>query len=219
MSLTGEPDPVSLNWRRGQAVVDVGSNALKATDRCQSIWGLRQRPSGSHLDADSFIRHKELPALVQGAQFGADSQSWQSARSLRDCSGLSSRAWNVRATLESSECLRRARADVSRSRGARMHRGRLAQPRGFGGLLEQPAELTRGQRLMFDCGLETVSVVLARRRQHPRSVAPSTIAAIASRPLPAASRVDPCGLRLHDADYHLLPIDVTRSQPLSTRGS
>src|SRR5438128_6317961 len=31
----------------------------------------------------------------------------------------------------------------------RMQRDRLAQPRGFGGLLEQPAELTRGQRLML----------------------------------------------------------------------
>src|SRR5262249_62319621 len=31
----------------------------------------------------------------------------------------------------------------------RMQRDRLAQPRGFGGLLEQPAELTRGQRLMM----------------------------------------------------------------------
>src|SRR6266850_1971938 len=31
----------------------------------------------------------------------------------------------------------------------RMQRERLAQPRGFRGLLEQPAELTRGQRLML----------------------------------------------------------------------
>ena len=31
----------------------------------------------------------------------------------------------------------------------RMQRNRLAQPGGFGGLLEQPAELTRGQRLML----------------------------------------------------------------------
>src|SRR5215469_11997077 len=31
----------------------------------------------------------------------------------------------------------------------RMQRNRLAQPRGFGGLLEQPAELTRGQWLML----------------------------------------------------------------------
>src|SRR5215813_9268335 len=31
----------------------------------------------------------------------------------------------------------------------RMQRNRLAQPRGFRGLLEQPAELARGQRLMI----------------------------------------------------------------------
>ena len=31
----------------------------------------------------------------------------------------------------------------------RMQRDRLAQPRGFRGFLEQPAELTRGQRLMI----------------------------------------------------------------------
>src|SRR6516162_9812650 len=46
-----------------------------------------------------------------------DSRSWQSVRSPRDSSGLSSRAWNVRATLESRECPCRARADGSQSYG------------------------------------------------------------------------------------------------------
>src|SRR5665811_1240911 len=58
------------------------------------------------------------------------SRSWQSVRSLRDCSGLSSRAWNVRATLDSRECPRRARADVSQSCGeANAARPSCAAPR------------------------------------------------------------------------------------------
>src|SRR5215469_16783282 len=69
-----------------------------------------------------------------------DSRSWQSVRSPRDCSGLSSRAANVRAALEQMG---------PKAVAKRMQRDRLAQPRGFGGLLEQPAELTRGQRLMM----------------------------------------------------------------------
>jgi len=65
---------LTVNRRRGQAVADIGSNALKAIKKGQSKWGHHRRRSGPHPDADSFIRHKELPALVQGAQFGADSQ-------------------------------------------------------------------------------------------------------------------------------------------------
>src|SRR5882672_2108138 len=58
------------------------------------------------------------------------SRSWQSVRSPRDCSGLSSRAWNVRATLESRECPRRARADGSQSCGeANAARPSCAAPR------------------------------------------------------------------------------------------
>src|ERR1700758_4821069 len=45
------------------------------------------------------------------------SRPWQSVRSPRDCSGLSSRAWNVRATLGSRECSCHARADGSQSCG------------------------------------------------------------------------------------------------------
>src|SRR6516162_9163773 len=47
---------------------------------------------------------------------------------------------NVRAALEQM-----GREAVAK----RMQRDRLAQPRGFGSLLEQPTELTRGQRLMI----------------------------------------------------------------------
>lgn len=63
-----------VNRRRGQAVADIGSNAVKAIKKGQSKWGHHRRRSGPHPDADSFIRHKELLALVQGVQFGADSQ-------------------------------------------------------------------------------------------------------------------------------------------------
>src|ERR1700719_5100762 len=78
------------------------------------------------------------------------SRSWQSVRSPRDCSGLSSRAWNVRATLESREGPKVLAALEQMGRKAmaeRMQRDRLAQRRGFGGLLEQATQLTRGQRL------------------------------------------------------------------------
>ena len=66
---------LDVNRRRGQAVADIGSNAVKALKKGQSRWGHHRRRSGPHPDVDSFIRHKELPALVQGAQFGADSQT------------------------------------------------------------------------------------------------------------------------------------------------
>ena len=36
--------------------------------------GSPSTPIGPHHDADSFIRHKGLSELVQGARFGADSQ-------------------------------------------------------------------------------------------------------------------------------------------------
>ena len=42
----------------------------------------------------------------------------------------------------------------------RMQRNRLAQPRGFRGLLEQPAELTRGQRLMIAATWKQQAVLL-----------------------------------------------------------
>src|ERR1700759_2333557 len=66
----------------------------------------------------------------------AGSRSWQSVRSPRDCSGLSSQAWNVRARLDHAN-VPAALEQVGREAVAkRMQRDRLAQPRGFGGLLE-----------------------------------------------------------------------------------
>src|SRR6516162_1014469 len=61
----------------------------------------------------------------------------------------------------------------------------------------------------------------ARGRRHTRSAAFSTIAATGRGPLPAASRAGPPlsrgqaleTLRLHDADDHLLTVDVARPQP------
>ena len=48
-----------------------------AIEKRQSRWDLHRRRSGPHPDADSFIRQKELPALVRGPQFGADSQTYR----------------------------------------------------------------------------------------------------------------------------------------------
>src|SRR6185437_7553380 len=101
----------------------------------------------------------------------------------------------------------------------RMQRDRLAQPRGFGGLLEQPAELTRGQWLMVTAtgkqpALFGRDAVVGRgwprlpplpqqlqdlRRQH-------------HVPVLAA-------LRLHNADDLLLAVDVARPQPHHLAGA
>jgi len=70
----------------------------------------------------------------------------------------------------------------------RMQRERLAQPRGFRGFLEQPAETDAWSEADDYCDLETASFVLARRWRRTRSAAPSTIAATASGPPLAASR-------------------------------
>ena len=64
-----------VNRRRGQAVAAIASNALKAIKKGQSRGGHHRRRSGPLPGVDSFIHHKELPALVEGALFGADSQS------------------------------------------------------------------------------------------------------------------------------------------------
>src|SRR5664279_122098 len=111
---------------------------------------------------------------------------------------------NIPAALEQMSCEAVAK---------RMQRDRLAQPRGFRGLLEQPAELTRGQRPMITATWKqpavfrgNAGVISARprfpplpqqnqdlRRQHHVSVL--------------------AALRLQDADNLLLTINITHSQP------
>jgi hypothetical protein len=65
---------LNVNRRRGHAVADICSNTLKEINKSSRDGGHHRRRPGPHPDADSSIRIKELPALVQGAQFGADSQ-------------------------------------------------------------------------------------------------------------------------------------------------
>src|SRR6516165_3370405 len=151
----------------------------------------------------------------------AGSRSWRSARSQRGCSGPSSPASRVRAELESRECPCRAQADGSRRYGeAYAERAFYATL-----LLSLPAgtAVRTGVSSAADvyCDRETANVVPARGRRHTRSAAPSTIAATGRGPLPAASRAGPPlsrgqaleTLRLHDADDHLLTVDVARPQP------
>src|ERR1700752_4389925 len=87
-------------------------------------------------------------ALHAGGAAHADppggSRSWQSVRSPRDCSGLSSRAWNVQQGLNDAKVLATLEQMGRKAVAKRMQRDRLAQSRGFGGLLEQSAQLTRG---------------------------------------------------------------------------
>src|SRR6516164_9231486 len=94
----------------------------------------------------------------------------------------------------------------------RMQRNRLAQPGGFGGLLEQPAELTRGQRLMLTATWKqpalfrrNAGVIRARPRLPPLPQQLQNRRRKHHVPVLAA-------FRLHDADNLLLTVDVTRSQ-------
>src|SRR6266403_4859498 len=92
----------------------------------------------------------------------------------------------------------------------RMQRERLAQPRGF---LEQPAELTRGQRLMITATWKQpalfwrdAGVVRGRPRLPPL---PQQLQDLRwQHHVPVF-----LSLRLHDADDLLLAVDVARSQP------
>ncbi len=95
----------------------------------------------------------------------------------------------------------------------RMQRDRLAQRRGCGGLLEQPAELTRSHRLMLTAAWKQ-PVVFGRDdifgcgppRLPPLPQQLEDFGGQHHVPVLAA-------LRLHDADDHLLAVDVTRPQP------
>ena len=94
-----------------------------------------------------------------------------------------------------------------------MQRDRLAQPRGVGGLLEQPAELTRGQRPMSTATgkqpalfLRDAGVMGGRPHLPPLPQQLQDLRRQHHVPILAA-------LRLHDADNLLLAVDVTRPQP------
>jgi len=94
-----------------------------------------------------------------------------------------------------------------------MQREHLAQPRGFRGFLEQPAELTRGQRLMITATWKQpalfwrdAGVVRVGRAFHHCATA-------SGPPLEPNHAPVFLSLRLHDADDLLLAVDVARSQP------
>src|SRR5664279_4883873 len=89
----------------------------------------------------------------------------------------------------------------------------LAEPRGPRGLLEQPAELTRGQRLMIITTWKQPALfrrAAGATRGWPRlPPLPQQIENLRWQhhmPVLAA-------LRLHDTDDHLLAVDVAPSQP------
>src|SRR6266478_4921041 len=95
----------------------------------------------------------------------------------------------------------------------RMQRDRLAQRRGFGGLLEQSTELTRSQRLMLTAAWKQ-PVVFGRD---------AVVGCGGPRLPPLPQQLEDfrrqhhvpvlAALRLHDANDHLLAVDVARSQP------
>src|SRR5271165_6794703 len=111
---------------------------------------------------------------------------------------------NVRAVLEQMGCEGMAQ---------RMKRDRLAQPRGFRRLLEQPTELARRRRLTISATGKQPA--LFRRNA---GVTPGR-----PRLPPLPQQIEDFGrkhhmsvlaaFRLHDADDHLLTVDVARSQP------
>src|SRR6266849_7223414 len=96
----------------------------------------------------------------------------------------------------------------------RMQGDCLAQPRGSRGLLEQPAELTRGQRVMITATWKQPAVfwrdaaviIHGRPRLPPLPQQLEDLRRQHHVPVLAA-------LRLHDADDLLLTVDVARSQP------
>src|ERR1700730_5148166 len=93
-----------------------------------------------------------------------------------------------------------------------MQRDSLAQRRGFGGLLEQSTALTRGQRLITATWTQpalfrrAAGVIRGRPRLPPLPQQLEDFRRQHHVPVLAA-------LRLHDADDHLLAVDVTRPQP------
>src|SRR3981189_2957832 len=96
----------------------------------------------------------------------------------------------------------------------RMQGDCLAQPRGSRGLLEQPAELTRGQRVMVTATWKQPAVfrrdaaviIRGRPRLPPLPQQLEDLRRQHHVPVLAA-------LRLHDADDLLLTVDVPRPQP------
>ena len=129
-------------------------------------------------------------------------QALQRALDLGDHSGRHASVAGRRLKLVVSEqCLnqtniRTALEQMGREAVAkRMQRERLAQPRGFCGFLEQPSELARGQAVPMITATWKQPALFRRDaaviiRGRPR---PSTIAATARGPPPAASRAGPCG--------------------------
>ena len=93
-------------------------------------------------------------------------------------------------------------------------RDRLAQPRRLRRLLEQPAELARGRRVTINAYRETANVgsgatpasrLVGRDFHHRRN---------RSRVLAGKHHITVlAAFRLHDADDHLLAVDVAGSQP------
>ena len=131
----------------------------------------------------------------------------------RGCSEPSCRAFRVRATPESAECPCRPRADgLRRNDAANEARPPCAAPPPSPPL-EQPAELARSRRVTINATGKQPT--LFRRNA---GVAPGR-----PRLPPSPQQVEDLGrkhhitvlaaFRLHDADDHLLAVDVAGSQP------
>src|ERR1700756_3502109 len=100
----------------------------------------------------------------------------------------------------------------------RMQRDRLAQSRGFGGLLEQSTELTRGHWLMLTAAWKQPALfgrdaVVGRGRSHLPPLPQQLQDLRRQHHVPVLA-----ALRLHDADNLLLAIDVACSQPYHLAG-
>src|SRR6201981_509134 len=100
----------------------------------------------------------------------------------------------------------------------RMQRDRLAQPRGFSGLLEQSTELTRGHWLMLTAAWKQPALfgrdaVVGRGRSHLPPLPQQLQDLRRQHHVPVLA-----SLRLHDADNSLFAVDVTCSQPYHLAG-
>ena len=141
---------------------------------------------------------------------GAGSRSWRLFPSPRGCSAPSCRASRVQATPGSADVFAVPEQMGCEGMAQRMKRDRLAQPRGFRRLLEQPAELARSRRptihaagkqpALFrrNAGVALVGRDFHHRRNRSR-ISAGSITLRSSRPFACTTRMIICSLSMSQA--------------------
>src|SRR5271166_171247 len=203
---------ITFNWSR----LTWPRLASRQAGPCSRRMSATSRTGRATIDGAIAPAASQRLALRAGGAAGsgarAGSRSWRLFLSPRGCIEPSCRACRVQATPESAECPCRPRADGLRRNDA-ANEERPPQPRGFHRLLEQPTALARRHRLTISATGKQPA--LFRRNA---GVTPGR-----PRLPPLPQQIEDFGrkhhmsvlaaFRLHDADDHLLTVDVARSQP------